>query len=126
MLVFNYSRAMAQVQELRSIANEMQRSPSLTNAINGAKTSWKGQTSDQFQKKCEALMSLIQNEIKNIRIVADNLEKTARVIEAAERAAIGTLGSAAAKGAAAGVAAASVGRAAVTGVAAGAAGISGK
>ena len=91
MLVFDYNKAMAQVRELRAIAADMLRSQTLSNAIEGAKNAWQGQTADSFLEKCMALDVLIRKEAKSIADVADSLERTARIIDEAERAALNVL-----------------------------------
>ena len=89
MLIFNYSKAMAQVTELRRISDDMTNTNNrnLTEAINGLQSGWQGQTSQLFVRKCNELKELIAKEVANIRKVADSLETSARAIEAAERAA---------------------------------------
>ena len=89
MLIFDFNKAMAQVKELRQIASSMKNmnNQTLANAISGVQGAWDGQTSQQFLKKCNELKELIAKEAKNIDQVADSLEHSARIIEAAERAA---------------------------------------
>ena len=98
MIIFDYKRAMEQVRELRAIASEMQRSRSLENAINGAGSSWQGQTANQFRNKCTSLADMIRKEANNIMSIADSLEQAARIIDEAERAAIAALSGGAANG----------------------------
>ena len=89
MLVFNYYKAMAQVSELRQIASDMtnMNNRNLAEAISCLQSGWQGQTAQQFLKKCSDLKELIEKEAANIRKVADSLERTARTVEVAERAA---------------------------------------
>ena len=87
MLVFDYDKAMAQVRELRSIAGEMQKSQALANAAQSANASWQGRTSDMFQATCRQLEEMVAKEADNIGKVADSLERSAYLIDAAERAA---------------------------------------
>jgi len=82
---------MAQVQELRAIADEMSKNKTLTNAMTKAKSAWQGQTSDQFQQKCRELAGLISKEVTNIRKIADSLETSARAIAEAEQKAVEAL-----------------------------------
>ena len=85
MLNFDYNRAMSQVRELRAIADEMEKNKKLSNAMDKLKTAWEGQASKDFQKKCEDLAQLIRNEVKNIRDIANGLEKSAKAISEAEK-----------------------------------------
>jgi len=89
MLVFDFSKAMGQVDELRRIANDMKNTNTLNlaEAISNIQSGWQGETAQQFVKKCNDLKELIETEVANIRKVADSLENSARIIEAAERAA---------------------------------------
>ena len=79
------NRVMVQVRELREIADEMSRNRSLSNAMSRVRTSWEGQTSNQFQRKCDDIAVLINNEITNIRAIANSLESNARAIADAEK-----------------------------------------
>ena len=90
MLVFDFNKAMAQVNELRQIASDMNRMKNsvLAEAISGVQAGWQGQTAQQFLSKCNNLKELIVKEVRNIETVADSLERTAKIIEAAEREAI--------------------------------------
>jgi len=85
MLSFDYNRAMAQVRELRAIADEMERNKKLDNAMEKLKTAWEGQASNDFRVKCENLAELIRNEVKNIRDIANGLERSAKAISDAEK-----------------------------------------
>jgi len=85
MLKFDYNKAIAQVRELRAIADDMERNKSLANAIEKIKGSWEGKASNDFQKKCNELAVLIKKEVANIRSIADNLEKSAKSVAEAER-----------------------------------------
>jgi len=85
MLKFDYIKTMAQVRELRAIADEMDRNRKLQEAIDKVKAGWEGQTSVEFQKKCNELVTLIKNEVASIRLIADNLQASAIKIAAAEK-----------------------------------------
>jgi len=89
MLVFDFNKAMAQVSELRKIANDMLITSNhpLAEAVGNIRAGWQGPTSQQFIKKCNDLRELVEKEAANIRQVADSLESSANTIEAAERAA---------------------------------------
>ena len=85
MLKFDYDRAMAQARELRAIADEMERSKALENAIEKVKMSWEGKVSNDFQRKCRELANLIKKEITNIRKIATSLEQSSKAISEAEK-----------------------------------------
>jgi len=85
MLKFDHNRATAQVRELRAIADEMERSRILDNAIEKVRSSWEGKVSNDFQRKCSELSGLIKREIANIRNIAASLEKSAKAIADAEK-----------------------------------------
>ena len=51
MLSFDYNKAMAQVRELRAIADEMEKNKKLENAIEKLRTAWEGQASNDFREK---------------------------------------------------------------------------
>jgi len=85
MLSFDYNKAMAQVRELRAIADEMEKNKKLENAIEKLRTAWEGQASNDFREKCRQLAELIRNEVKNIRDIANGLEKSAKAIADAEK-----------------------------------------
>ena len=89
MIRFDFNGAMAQVRELRDISAGMQKMKggTLAAAKYGIQGAWKGAVSQQFIRKCEDLDVLIGKEAKNISQLASSLEHSARVIEAAERAA---------------------------------------
>jgi len=91
MLQFNYNKAIQQVAELRSIANDMEASKKLSNAMSTTGAAWEGPTSEQFKSKCEALSDLITAEIGRIRTIADSLEQTAKQIRDTELQAQQTL-----------------------------------
>ena len=86
MLIFDYTKAMAQVKELRLIASDMSkmRNSVLNNAINGVQNGWQGQTATEFLKKCDELNSIVLKEIGNIEKLADSLEHTSNAIQQAE------------------------------------------
>ena len=85
MLRFDYSRAKAQVRELRAIADDMERNKALANAVDKLKSSWEGRVSNNFQQKCAQLADLVKKEVTNIRNIANALEKSANEIAEAER-----------------------------------------
>ena len=87
MILFDYSKAMAQVRELRRIAEDMarMRTQKLNTTIEGIHNSWKGQTSKSFLVKCDELGANIDKEVQNIRQVADLLENKANIIEREEK-----------------------------------------
>jgi len=91
MLNFNYSKAMTQVQELRDIADGMEKNSKLSEAMDKVKAAWEGQSSIDFQDKIAYLSELIENEVKNIREIANGLEKSAKAIYDAEKAAVDAL-----------------------------------
>ena len=91
MLVFDYSRVMAQVRELRAIADAMEKNTKLSEAMDKVKAAWEGQSSKDFQNKIIQLQQLVSNEIKHIRDIANGLEKSAKVIAENEKVATGTL-----------------------------------
>ena len=91
MLNFNYTKAMAQVQELRDIADAMEKNSKLSEAMDKVKTAWEGQSSQDFQNKISQLTDLVKNEVKNIRDIATGLEKSAKAIAEAEKAAVDAL-----------------------------------
>jgi uncharacterized protein YukE len=79
------NRVLVQVRELRAIADELSRNRSLANAMSRVRTSWEGQTSEQFRRRCDDITVLINNEVTNIRAIANSLESNARAIADAER-----------------------------------------
>jgi len=85
MLVFDYNRAMAQVRELRSIADGMEKNPRLAEAMDKVRSGWEGQSSKDFQSKIAQLQELVTNEVKHIRDIANGLEQSAKNIAEAER-----------------------------------------
>ena len=85
MLKFDYNRATAQVRELRAIADEMERSKVLENAIEKVKRAWEGKVSNDFRRKCMELADLVRKEVANIRNIANSLEQSAKAIAEAEK-----------------------------------------
>ena len=86
MLVFDYTKAIAQVNELRQIAKDMgtMRNSVLNDAINEIQSGWQGDTAVKFIGKCDDLSGFILNEVNNINTLADNLERTSNSIRQAE------------------------------------------
>jgi len=82
MLVFDYDKAMAQVRELRQIAGEMARTreQKMCEAIDCVRGSWKGLTGQLFVLKCADLEARIDKEVRNIRMIADDLEIKANMV----------------------------------------------
>jgi len=85
MLKFDHNRAMAQVRELRAIADEMERNKTLDNAIEKLRRAWEGKVSDDFRRKCLELAELVRKEVTNIRSIATALEQSAKAIADAEK-----------------------------------------
>jgi uncharacterized protein YukE len=85
MLKFDHSRAKAQVQELRAIADEMERNKTLDNATEKLRRAWEGKVSDDFRRKCLELAELVRKEVTNIRNIATALEQSAKTIADAEK-----------------------------------------
>jgi uncharacterized protein YukE len=85
MLKFDHNRAMAQVRELRAIADEMERNKTLENAVEKVRRAWEGKVSNDFRRKCTELAELVKREITNIRNIANSLEQSAKAIADAEK-----------------------------------------
>ncbi|MDR0858019.1 MAG: hypothetical protein LBN97_03200 [Oscillospiraceae bacterium] len=86
MITFDHGKAMRQVSELRQIASDLNQllSGRFANAVNTADSSWDGEASEIFRRKCNELSSNIAKEAKRISDVADSLQKTADEIRRAE------------------------------------------
>ena len=76
MLNFDYDKAMTHIQELRQIAEEMERmrSQKLDSVIEGVQSSWKGDAGKSILVKCEEFGLRIEKEIQNIHLLIDQLE----------------------------------------------------
>jgi len=87
MLSFDYSKAISHVQELRAIADGMEKNTKLSEAMDKVKSAWEGQSSKDFQNKIAQLQELVKDEVRHIRDIANGLEKSANAIADAEKAA---------------------------------------
>jgi len=65
----------------------MEKNTKLSEAMDKVKAGWEGQSSKDFQNKITQLTELIRSEVKNIRDIANGLEKSAKAISDAENAA---------------------------------------
>jgi len=85
MLKFDFNKAKAQVRELRSIADGMEKNKKLADAIEKIKNAWEGQAAKDFIAKSEELRNLVASEITHIRNLARNIELSANAIADAEK-----------------------------------------
>ena len=89
MIVFDYSKVMGQVRELRRIADDMKMASNrkLRAAINSVEGSWNGETGQMFLKNCSLIEARVNKEVSMIRELADKYEDSARKIEKTEKTA---------------------------------------
>ena len=94
MLVFDYQKTMAQVSQLRQIADELRKMQSnkLAEVISSIDASWKGETAQKFLTKCNVFRIQIEKEALNVNNIADNLESMANLIAKEETKAATQLG----------------------------------
>jgi len=93
MLVFDYQKTMAQVRQLRQIADDLRKmhSQAMAEVISGVESAWKGETGRAYLAKCVDLSAQIEKEAANISKLADTLESTATAISQEEKAAAETI-----------------------------------
>ena len=79
MLYIDYDKEMAQVRELRQIADEMARirNQKLGCAVDDIRSNWKGSVGMGFLAKCDDFGSGIDKEVKSLRLLADHMEAEA-------------------------------------------------
>lgn len=85
MIKFDHKSAKAHIQELRLIADTINRNKRLPETIDLIKTAWGGENAALFIGKCEQLNTLMRDEITHIRNLAENLEKSVNTIVEAEK-----------------------------------------
>lgn len=86
----NYQEAMSSANQLDAIADELERELRRGYAESMAQLAgnWTGANAEYFQTKGEKLTEQIQDSVKRIRSGADEVRRTARLIRAAELAAL--------------------------------------
>lgn len=87
---FNYSRAMNQARELKSVASSLTKvgDTKLEECLGKVSKGWNGDNSESYVKKGKTLESKIDKAGKSVRKTAEAIESMARNIYNAEMAAL--------------------------------------
>ena len=79
------NNAMAQVRELRAIADMLVKSTKLQEARDRLTAGWEGQAAKEFSNKCHDIDVLLKNEVANIKDIANRLEIISKEIADADK-----------------------------------------
>lgn len=87
---FNYSKAMGQAAELKSIAKSLKTvgDTKLEDCFGKVSKNWTGTNSEDYVKKGRKVQTKVQQSSGNITAAADTIEKMAKRIYDAEMAAL--------------------------------------